>query len=116
MTSVEDLEKYPVYVFKDNRLHKVELCDLENMSLPNNDRHHFLRKTIRKNSPNDYERWECYQRMIIMPHQMNLDIETMGEKSFENKWGIPLHVVVFNRDRWRCGFYESKFFTNYYGD
>lgn len=111
---MSDLEKYPTYLYKDGKIISIYLCDLEGLCLINYDWHHFLRKTIRKNSPKDYERWEHYQRMILMPHEMNIDIEGYSEKGFENKWGVPLCVMAFNRNRWRCGFYESKFFTSFY--
>lgn len=111
-----DVEKYKdnIFIYGCGKIHKVKLCEIENMQLINYDYHHFLRKTIRKNSIKDYERWEQYQRMVIMPHKMNLDIESMGEKSFEKEWGIPKFVVVFNRDRWRTGFYDSKYFESFY--
>lgn len=112
---MNDLEKYDTYMFQDGRLYKISLWEVEGLPFDGIwDWHHFLRKTVRKCSPKDYKRWETYQRMIAMPHEMNLDIESMGEKAFEVKWKIPKFVVVFNRDRWRVGFYDSKVFESYY--
>lgn len=69
---------------------------------------HFIRKSIRKNSPEFYKRIKHLQKMILMPAQMNLDLETMGEEAFYKKYGINKYDLVFSRLKWREGYYDKE--------
>jgi hypothetical protein len=71
--------------------------------------HHFVRKSIRKNYPKDYKRFEPYQKLIIMPKEMNLDLETMGESAFYEKYKINKFDLVFDRKKWRDGYYDNGY-------
>ena len=107
-TMNDDIAKYPVYM-----LHNKQLISAQWIQSTSNYNHyvyqlnHFIRKSVRKNSPEFYKRVEHLQKLILMPAQMNYDLETMGEESFKNKWGIEKDLLVFNRKKWRSGFYES---------
>lgn len=68
--------------------------------------HHFVQKTIRKNNPEFYARVEHLQKLILMPPAMNYDLEGMGEKLFLKKWGINKYELIFNRRKWREGYYD----------
>lgn len=70
--------------------------------------HHFVRKTLRKTSPEDYARFEKYQKIIVMPKQMNYDIETMGEDTFLKVHNMHKYDLVFDRKKWREGYYDDK--------
>ena len=69
--------------------------------------HHFVRQTIRKTSPQDYERFEKYQKIIVMPKQMNYDLETMGADTFYKTYNIHKWDLVFDRKKWREGYYDD---------
>ncbi len=106
-TMNEDIAKYPVFM-----VHNRELVPAHWIQSTANYNHyayqlnHFVRKSIRKNSPEFYERVEHLQKLILMPSQMNYDLETMGEDAFYKKWGIDKNKLVFNRKLWRENYYE----------
>ena len=99
----EDLTKYPVYVFINGVLKRLERLDFWSSELQV---HHFIRQSVRKNSPDFYKRVEHLQKLILMPAQMNYDLETMGEEGFLNKWKANKCDMVFSRKRWREGYYD----------
>lgn len=46
------------------------------------------------------------QRLILMPKEMNRDLEHCGiERVFEN-WGVYKYNFIFNREKWREGYYD----------
>lgn len=108
MNKLTDVDKYPTFMIKNNRLIKVSLLDIEGTTFSDPHQwHHFVRKTIRKNNPEFYARVEHLQKMILMPSEMNYDLEGMSENGFANKWGgLNKDDLVFNRSKWREGYYE----------
>ena len=68
--------------------------------------HHFIRQEVRKNSPEFYARVEHLQKLILVPRDMNYDLEGMGEKRFFEKWNQHKDDMVFNRLKWREGYYD----------
>ncbi len=106
-TMNEDIAKYPVFM-----VHNRELVPAQWIQSTANYNHyvyqlnHFVRKSIRKNSPEFYERVEHLQKLILMPSQMNYDLETMGDDAFYKKWGMDKNRLVFNRKLWRENYYE----------
>lgn len=82
MSIKEDFKKYPCYLFRNKKLIRLK-------SPPKSwfgyQVHHFVRQSIRKNSLDFYKRVEHLQKLILVPTQMNYDLENMGEvKFFEN--------------------------------
>ena len=104
MSIKEDLELYPCYLFRNKRLIKLK-------EPPDNwfgfQTHHFVRKSIRKNSLDFYKKIEHLQKIIFVPTQMNYDLESMGEVKFFEKYGVDKNLLVFSRLKWREGFYED---------
>ncbi len=102
----DDLERYPCYLYRNRRLiplkqppeHWSNLYQL----------HHFIRQSIRKNSPDFYKRVEHLQKLILMPAQMNYDLETMGEEKFFKVYGTNKNDLVFSRKKWRENYYNEK--------
>ena len=68
--------------------------------------HHFVPKRIRKNNLEFYKRVEYLQRLILMPKDMNRDLESCGEKTIFKNWGVYKYNFIFNRYKWREGFYD----------
>ena len=109
-TMNEDILKYPIYALSENgKLVRIKwlycTAQYDHWKYHLN---HFVRKSIRKNSPDFYKRVEHLQKLILMPAQMNLDLETMGEESFYKKYGINKYNLVFSRLKWREGYYDKK--------
>lgn len=105
----DDLQKYPVYMVYNNELQKADF--IKDTGCYNHyayQIHHFIRKSVRKNSPEFYARIEHLQKLILVPKEMNYDLETMGEDKFFSKWKIKKNDLVFNRKEWRNGYYEQK--------
>ena len=102
----DDIQKYPCYMVYNNRVmpaNWIKTTEDYNHAYQLN---HFIRKSIRKNSPEFYKRVESMQKLILMPAQMNYDLETMGEAGFFNKWGMNKNDLVFSRLKWREGYYD----------
>ena len=101
----DDLAKYPIYIFRNGRLQSIS-------KPPDNwvgyQAHHFVRKSIRKNSPDFYKRVEHLQKIIFVLPQMNYDLETMGEERFFQKYGVNKNDLVFSRLKWREGYYDKE--------
>lgn len=105
-TMNDDIQKYPCYMVYNKTLVKADWLKSTEDYNHNYHLHHFVRKSIRKNSPEFYKRVEHLQKLILMPGQMNIDLEVMGEDSFYKKWGIDKNNLVFSRLKWREGLYE----------
>lgn len=102
MTIQDDLKKYPKFIFRNRKLYPVEEIESWSNLLQ---AHHFIRQSVRKNSPDFYKRVEHLQKIIFVPKQMNYDLETMGEVRFFEKYGVNKNALVFSRKAWRAGFY-----------
>ena len=103
MSIKQDLKDYPCYIFRLKKLIKLKEPPEFWMGYQ---AHHFVRKSIRKNSPEFYKRIEHLQKIIFVPAQMNYDLETMGEVKFFQKYGVNKNDLVFSRRKWREGYYE----------
>lgn len=97
----EDLAQYPCFVFKNRKL--IPITAPEHWGSDFNI-HHFVRQAIRKNSPDFYKRIEHLQKLILIPAQMNYDLEIMGEDTFLKRYGVNKNNLVFSRKKWREGF------------
>lgn len=107
-TMNEDIEKYPIFMLYNKEI--MPITWIKSTSDYNHyvyQLHHFVRKTIRKNSLSFYKRVEHLQKLILIPSKMNYDLENMGEDTFYNEYGIDKNTLVFSRKKWREGFYES---------
>lgn len=108
MSMNEDLGKYPVFVILGRKLKPsfgiTNTDDYNHLFLQMN---HFVRQSVRKNSPDFYKRVEHLQKLILMPSQMNYDLETMGEGTFLKRWGMNKNDLIFSRLKWREGYYEG---------
>ena len=77
----DDIRDYPCFM-----VYNKELVPADWIKSTNDYNHyvyqmnHFIRKSVRKNSPEFYKKVKHLQKMILMPSQMNYDLETMGEK------------------------------------
>lgn len=106
-TMNEDIKKYPCYLVYNKSILKVDWIEsIESYNHYAYQLHHFVRKSIRKNSPEFYKRVEHLQKLLLMPSQMNIDLEELGEDKFFKKWGMDKNNLVFNRKKWREGFYD----------
>jgi hypothetical protein len=107
-TMNEDIAKYPVFI-----LHNKELIPANWITSTANynhyvfNLHHFVRQTLRRTNPKFYERVEHLQKLILMPKQMNNDLENMGADKFFETHKIEKHKLVFERKLWRAGYYDS---------
>lgn len=105
MGTREDLKKYPCFVFSKGRLLRIQAPEKWSSGYQI---HHFVRQSIRKNSPEFYKRVEHLQKLILIPAQMNYDLETMGEETFLKRYWVNKNDLVFSRKKWREGFYDGK--------
>lgn len=105
MGILNDLQKYPCYVLFKKTLVPINPPRMWNTSLQI---HHFVRQSIRKNSPEFYKKIEHLQKLILLPAQMNYDLETMSERHFFKNYGLNKNDLVFSRLKWREGYYEEK--------
>ena len=100
----DDLKKYPRFFFDEltrSILPESEITNRNPILFLNYQRHHFIEKTIRKNNPAEYKRFEHLQKMIFVPAEMNYDLSSgMSEENFFNKWGINKFDVIFNKDKY----------------
>lgn len=107
ITMNEDISKYPRYLFYNKKLVKANwITSTDSYNHFVYQLNHFIRKSVRKNSPEFYKNVEPLQKLILMPAQMNYDLETMGEEEFYKKWGVNKNDLVFSRLKWREGYYD----------
>lgn len=102
MGTREDLKKYPCFLLVNRTLIAMNAPDNWSKDFQI---HHFVRQAIRKNSPDFYKRVEHLQKLILMPAQINYDLETMGEDTFFKRYGVNKNDLVFSRKKWREGYY-----------
>lgn len=96
----DDLEKYPRFFFDELTREILPESEMQNRNpilFLNYQRHHFVEKTIRKNNPDVYARFEHLQKLIFVPAEMNYDLSSgMSEKHFFEKWGANKYDLIFN--------------------
>lgn len=102
----EDIIKYPIFLIRNKKLIPISWIK---STFDYNHRiyhlNHFVRQSIRRNSLDFYKRVEHLQKLILMPAQMNYDLETMGEDKFFKVYGVNKNDLVFSRKKWREGYY-----------
>lgn len=107
MSMNEDIAKYPCYLLYNKIIYPAPwITTTESYNHYIYDLHHFIRKSVRKNSPDFYQRVEHLQKLILMPKQINIDLEEMGAESFYKKYGMDKNNLVFSRLKWREGLYD----------
>lgn len=99
----EDLSKYPCFLFLKGTIRPILSPENWDSSMQI---HHFVRQSIRKNSPEFYKRVEHLQKLILMDAKTNYELETMGEETFKKRYGVNKNDLVFNRKAWRAGYYD----------
>lgn len=104
MSVKSDLEKYPVYVWEQRRLKTIP--HLTNWS-SNFQLHHFIKQNVRKTNKEFYDRIEYLQKLILMPASMHYDLHAMGEVTFFKRYGVNKNDFLFNRKKWREGYYDN---------
>ena len=97
----EDLSKYPCFLFLNGTLRPIPAPESWNGQI-----HHFVRQSVRKNSPEFYKRVEHLQKLILMDSKVNYELETMGEDTFKQRYGVNKNDLVFSRKAWRAGYYD----------
>ena len=105
MSIKDDLQRYPCYLYRHKTLLKIPPPQNWNCAMQ---MHHFVRQSIRKNSPDFYKRVEHLQKLILLPSIMNYDLETMGEVKFFEKYGVNKNDLVFSRKKWRENYYDVR--------
>ena len=104
MSIKDDLSKYPCFLFSFGTIRPIPKPQDWSSALQC---HHFVPKSYKKTNPKFYERVEYLQKLIYMASQTHYDLHAMGEETFNNKYGIEKHKLLFNRKKWRAGYYES---------
>ena len=105
MAIKDDLAKYPCFLYQLGTIRPIpELTAWsDDMQL-----HHFVKCNVRKTNPKFYERVEHLQKLILMPAKMHYDLHAMGEDTFYKRYKINKHELLFNRNKWRAGFYDKS--------
>lgn len=109
MTMNEDIAKYPIFLYYPPTKEIITADYIKETGQYNHivyQMHHFIRQSVRKNSPDFYKRVEHLQKLYLVPVQMNYDLETMGAERFYEKWQQNKDDMVFNRKKWREGYYD----------
>lgn len=104
MTIKDELKQYPCYIFRHKKLIPVKAPDTWGSMYQ---MHHFIRKSIKKTNAKFYERIEHLQKLILLPSDVHYNLHSMGEVKFFEKYGVDKNLLVFNRYKWREGFYED---------
>lgn len=104
MTIKDDLEKYPCFLFEFGTLRPIPAPESWSQELQ---AHHFIKQNVRKTNPKFYERVESMQKLIFMPARTHYNLHAMGEDTFLKRYGIEKHLLLFNRKKWREGFYDE---------
>ena len=105
MTMQEDISRYPVYVWEQNRLKPIP--NLQHWE-STHQLHHFIKQNLRKTNKSFYERIENLQKLILLPRDMHYDLHAMGEDTFLKRYGVNKDDLVFSRKKWREGYYENS--------
>lgn len=104
MTIKQDLAQYPCYMYRRKKLIPIPAPDNWSAMFQ---MHHFIKQNIRKTNKDFYKRVEHLQKLILMPRDMHYNLHVMGEVSFFKKYGVNKNLLVFNRLKWREGFYDE---------
>jgi len=91
MSMKDDLKKYPIYVYKDGeliRLNQVNWWNRYEFQM-----HHYIKEQRQKYK--DFEKIEHLQKLILLPVQMHTDLHNFVS-NFEEKWGIPIKELLYD--------------------
>lgn len=105
MTIKEDLVKYPCFLFTFGTLRPMPTPQEWNNALQC---HHFIKQNVRKTNPKFYKRVEHLQKLIFMPAVTHYNLHAMGEDTFYKQYGFNKHDLLFNRLKWREGYYDEQ--------
>ena len=99
----EDIAKYPVFVWEQERLKPI--YNLQHWE-DTHQLHHFIKQNVRKTNKQLYERIEHLQKLLLLPRDMHYDLHAMGEDTFFKRYGVNKNDFLFSRDKWREGYYD----------
>ena len=103
MTIKDDLKRYPCFLFEFGTMRPIPAPECWSKELQ---AHHFIPKSQEKTNPKFYKRVESLQKLIFMPARMHYNLHAMGEDTFYKRYGAEKHQLLFNRSKWREGYYE----------
>ena len=104
MTIKEDLAKYPCFLFEFGTLRPIPAPEHWSAELQ---AHHFVPKSQEKTNPKFFKRVEHLQKLIFMSPEKHYNLHAMGEDTFLKKEKFNKRLLLFNRKKWREGFYDT---------
>lgn len=105
MSISDDIKQYPVFVWEQRKLKKIPNLTTWNSNFQ---LHHFIKQNVRKCDNEFYKRIEHLQKLILMPSNMHYDLHAMGEVTFFKRYGVNKNDFLFNRKKWREGYYDAQ--------
>ena len=90
MSMQDDLKKYPIYVYKNGELIRLNQVPWNNYYLH---MHHYIKEQRQKYK--DFEKIAHLQKLILLPVQMHTDLHNFVS-NFEEKWGIPIKELLYD--------------------
>lgn len=97
-----DLELYPVFVYKNKKLNKVELYQLENMQLIDYHKHHFIKQQDYKRNKKWFDSHNIQQKIFLLPANLHeqvhrIAIKNLTDEEFYKEYNIYRNEILFCR-------------------
>lgn len=111
MTMNDDIKKYPVYALSQSGLVPIEITSVNDYNHQTHQLHHYIRQGAYNGNKKWYDDRGIEQKLILLPTWVHLILHdnpagaNLSEQEFEKKFGISKWHLLFNRKKWREGFY-----------
>lgn len=111
MTMREDIGLYPIYGLSDGKLIPLSLENLNQYNHYTHNLHHYIKKGDYARNKAWYQERGIKQKLILLPIYLHLAVHSspaspnISDEQFEEKFKISKWNLLFNRKKWREGFY-----------
>ena len=108
----EDIQKYPTYALSQSGLVPIDISSIEDYNHQTHQLHHYIRQGAYNGNKEWYEKRGIEQKLILLPCYVHLmvhnspDGANLSDEAFEKKFKISRWKLLFNRKKWREGFYD----------
>lgn len=113
MTMQEDINRFPIYGLSDGKLIPLSIENVKQYNHFTHNLHHFIKKGEYARNQAWYDERGIKQKLILLPIYLHLAVHSspaspnISDEQFLEKFRINKWDLLFNRKKWRDGYYDK---------